>query len=104
MDNFDEMLAYKTAKKKVREIRAFYMNLCCYCVVIPVLIYVNLTYSPEFYWFYFSAVGWGTGLVFHGLSAFNYIPWLGAGWEERKLRELMAKEREKEVSRKEREI
>lgn len=93
MENYNEQDAYKRARKKVREIKGFYMNLICYCTIIPILIYFNLTLMPEFQWFWFSALGWGTGLVFHGLSAFEVIPGLGKDWEERKLREFMEKER-----------
>ena len=91
MEEYDK-IAYKRAKCKVREIKGFYYNLLCYCIVIPTLIYVNLTWSPHFHWFWFSTVGWGTGLIFHGMGAFGYIPFLGRDWEERKLKELMDKD------------
>lgn len=54
----DERL-YKKAKEKAGNIRSFYINLTCYCIVIPCLIFINLKYSPEFYWFFFSMLGWG---------------------------------------------
>lgn len=92
MEDF-EKIAYKKARHKVREIKGFYYNLMCYCIVIPVLICVNLKFSPEFHWFWFSACGWGTGLLFHGMGAFGYVPFLGRDWEERKLRELMEKDK-----------
>jgi hypothetical protein len=90
--NTDEQV-YRRAKKRARAIRAFYYNLSCYCIVIPVLIAINLIYSPQFYWFIFSALGWGMGLAFHGMGAFNYNPFLGRDWEERKIRELLKKEK-----------
>ena len=83
---------YKKAKKQAREIRGFYINLLCYCLIIPILIYINLTYTPEIYWFIFSATGWGIGLTFHGMGAFNRYPFLGKGWEERKIQEILDKE------------
>lgn len=85
---------YERARRKVKEIRGFYYNLLCYCIVIPVLIIINVTFTPEYQWFWFSLIGWGTGLLMHGLSAFGYTPFLGRSWEERKLRELMDKENE----------
>jgi len=95
MEEYDD-IAYKKAKDKVKEIKGFYYNLMCYCTVIPLLVYFNLKFSPEFHWFWFSALGWGTGVVFHGMSAFGYIPFLGRDWEDRKLRELMEKENDKQ--------
>lgn len=92
MEEYNEQLAYKRAKKKVQEIKGFYLNLMCYCLIIPILVYINLTYSPGFHWFWFSALGWGTGVLFHGISAFNVIPFLGCDWEERKMREFMQQE------------
>ncbi|MFP9099026.1 2TM domain-containing protein [Flavobacterium sp. RHBU_24] len=92
MEHYNEREAYKRAKKKVKEIKGFYYNLLCYCIVIPILIFVNLKFSPEFQWFWFSMVGWGTGVLFHGLSAFNVVPFLGSDWEDRKLREFVQKE------------
>jgi len=90
-----EAMLYRKAKKQAKAIRSFYINLSCYCIVIPVLIYINLTFSPEYYWFVFSALGWGTGLAFHGMAAFNYSPFLGSDWEERKINEILEKEKSK---------
>lgn len=96
MDNFNEKHAYERAKKRVKEIRSFYINLTCYCLVIPVLIYVNLTYTPEYYWFPFSMCGWGIGLFFHAMSAFNFTPFFNRDWEERKMKELIEEEERKQ--------
>lgn len=94
MKDYIQLSQYERAKKKVKDIRAFYMNLMCYCIVIPALIYINLTFSPEFHWFWFSAAGWGVGVLVHGLSAFNFVPFLGYDWQERKIQELMEKDRQ----------
>lgn len=94
MEEYDD-IAYKKAKDKVKEIKGFGYNLLSYCIMIPVLIVINLKFSPEFHWFWFSILGWGTGLLFQGMSAFGYIPFLGRDWEDRKLKELMDKEEKK---------
>lgn len=80
--------AYYKAKKRVEELKGFYGNLVSYCVVIPILIYVNLTYSPHFHWFWFSAGGWGFGLLMHAFKVFGY----SSNWEERKIKEILEKE------------
>ena len=89
--DYSEDLAYKRVRKRVKAIRGFYYSLMCYCIVIPILIYVNLTYSPQFYWFFFSACGWGIGLVFQAMMAFNAIPFTGKEWEDKKIKELILK-------------
>lgn len=83
---------YLRSKKRAIAIRSFYINLLCYCIVIPSLAIFNIIYTPEFYWFLFSALGWGIGLSFHGMEAFNYHPFLGKDWERRKIDELLKKE------------
>lgn len=92
----EEERLYKKAKEKVQNIRSFYINVACYCIVIPFLIYINLRFSPEFHWFYFSMFGWGTGLFFHGMEAYGWNPILGKDWEQRKIKELLEKEKRKD--------
>ncbi|WP_035673464.1 histidine kinase [Flavobacterium sp. 83] len=89
--NFSENTAYYRAKKRVEELKGFYGNLISYCCVIPLLIFINLTYSPQFQWFWFSAAGWGFGLVMHALKVFGY----SSRWEERKIKEILQRQDEK---------
>jgi len=90
--DYDEDNAYYRAKKRVEELKGFYANLTSYCIVIPVLIFVNLRFTPGFHWFWFSAGGWGFGLAMHALKAFGY----SSNWEERKIRQLLNKEESKQ--------
>lgn len=91
---FNEQDAYFRAKKKVKEIRGFYYNLACYCIVITGLLILNLATSREHLWFLYPALGWGIGLAFHGMGAFGITFMLGKDWEERKMREYMQKEQQ----------
>jgi len=91
-----DKFTYEKAKKKAKNIRSFYGNLTCYCIVIPILIFVNLTYSPEFQWFWFSMLGWGIGVFAHAMEAFNFNPILGKNWEEKKLQQFIEEERRKQ--------
>ena len=83
-----ESTVYNRAKKRVEALKSFYGNLVSYCVVIPVLAFINLQFMPQFQWFWFSMVGWGIGLTIHGLSVFGY----GTTWEERKINQILEKE------------
>ena len=86
---------YVRAVERVGKLKEFYQNVISYCIVIPVLIFINLRTSPGFYWFWFPMIGWGIGVIFHGLEAYNYNPFLGKDWEERKIKELMNQENRK---------
>lgn len=86
-NKYNENLAYQRAKDKVEQLKGFYGNLISYCIVIPVLIFINLR-TTDFQWFWFPMFGWGMGLTFHALETFGY----GKSWEERKIHELMNKE------------
>jgi sensor histidine kinase YesM len=91
--NYSENTAYYRAKKRVEELKGFYGNLISYCCVIPILIFVNLTYSPHFQWFWFSAAGWGFGVLMHAFKVFGY----SSNWEERKIQEILRKEDNKQT-------
>lgn len=85
----NENNSYLKAVERVEALKGFYGSLAAYLLVIPFLIYINLTYSPIFHWFWFSAIGWGIGLIFQGFKAYDYNPFLGSNWEERKIKEYM---------------
>jgi hypothetical protein len=90
----EEYERYQRAKKQVEEIRGFYGNLVAYIVVNLFLLYINLKYSPEYLWFFWPMLGWGFGLFFHAMKAFNYTPFLGKDWEQKKLKEFMEKDKQ----------
>lgn len=81
--------AYKKAKKRVEEIKGFYSNLISYCIVIPFLIFINLTTNSRNHWFWFPLLGWGIGVATHAFQVFG----VGESWQEKKIREIMNKNR-----------
>lgn len=85
--------AYLKAQKKVDDIKGFYGNLMSYVIVITGLAILNLVTYPKYLWFLWPALGWGIGVIFHGMAVFNAVPFLGKDWEERKIREIMDKEK-----------
>ena len=91
---FNEQMAYNQAKKEVEKIKGFYGNAISYAFVIPILIFINLTYTPQFYWFLFPMFGWGIGLTFHALETFGY----GKSWEDKKIKELMDKDKTNQIN------
>ena len=84
---------YNKAKKRVKELKEFYSHLASYLVVIPFLIFINLYFSPKHIWFYWPMLGWGIGLFFHAVGVFNIIPFFGKDWDDKKIKEIMEKEK-----------
>ena len=89
--NYNEQTAYDRASRRVKEIKEFYGSLISYCIVIPVLVFINFRTFSGFQWFWFPMLGWGLGLVFHAFRVFGY----GSSWEERKIQEILKKDEEK---------
>jgi len=89
--NQDE-LRYLKAQKKVEEIKGFYGNLFSYIIINMGLLVLNLLTSPEYLWFFWPLLGWGIGVLIHGLVVFNALPFLGKDWEEQKIKEFIEKE------------
>ncbi len=83
--NITENNTYVRARKRLEDLKDFYTSLVAYCLVIPFLVYMNLSQSSGFHWFWFPALGWGMGLAFQAFKV--YGP--GGNWEERKIREYM---------------
>lgn len=93
MENkYQEEERYFKARKRVEEIKGFYGNLIAYILVNIGLMVINLLTSPAYLWFFWPMLGWGIGVVFHGLKVFNYMPFFGKDWEEKKIKEFMDKE------------
>jgi hypothetical protein len=84
-----EVSKYQKAKKRVGEIRGFYTHLGVYVLINAMLLLINITTSPDVLWFYWPLMGWGIGVALHALRVFGASRWFGAGWEERKIEELM---------------
>lgn len=94
----EEQSKYENAVKRVKKIKGFYSHLLVYIVINIMIIIVNVQ-SLDIAESYISlknfstALFWGIGLAAHGLSVFgpNFI--LGQNWEEKKINELMEKEK-----------
>ena len=110
-NNFIEEDRFIRAKKRVKEMKDFYIHLMVYILVnifISAVIIFGLT-SEENHTFsnaisnfgvYSTWVFWGIGIFFHWLSAFGFNSFgLGKDWEEKKIKELMEREEEKRKNR-----
>lgn len=94
----EEEAKYYEAYKRVKRVKGFYTHAIVYVVINIMIIIANLQdLNPGESYFqihnFFTAFFWGLGLLAHGLSVFlpNFI--LGNNWEEKKIKELMEKEK-----------
>jgi hypothetical protein len=87
---------YYQAQKRVKEIREFYEHFTVYALCNPVVIVVNLMTSPGYLWFIWSLLGWGFIIGIHALKVFRISPVFNKDWEERKIREILEKENNKQ--------
>lgn len=100
MENYQnsEEARYERAKKRVRAVSGFYKHLTVYIIVNICLLAIKYfngegkgfdefsTYSTPFFW--------GIGLAFHAMGVFYNHVFFGRNWEDRKIRELMEKDKQ----------
>ena len=86
MEDIENHPRIEEARRHVREVRGFYTHATTYVLVISGLAALNFLGSSSRIWVLWPAFGWGIGLVAHGLSVFAFGGWLGADWEERRIR------------------
>ncbi|MFP3592055.1 2TM domain-containing protein [Chryseobacterium sp. SIMBA_038] len=99
MENIDQNdLRYKEAERKVKKIKNFYVFTFIYFAVNIFILFLNYReLEPgQTIWSlkYFSLpIFWGIGVVGYGMSVFLPGFLLGNNWEEKKIKELMDKEK-----------
>lgn len=98
-DNHLEEQKYILAKKRVEEIKGFYIHLAVYIIVNLFISTVKIvrevqdgfTFEEAFTDFgsYAVWIFWGIGVLFHALKVFGFQFFFGRDWEERKIKEYM---------------
>ncbi len=84
---------YFKAKRRVAEIKKFYSSLLFYIIFISMLAGLNYyTNQWEYPWFLWAAFGWGIGIFFHAIKTFQWMPFVGKDWEDRKMKQFMEEE------------
>jgi len=102
MENFNQepidQMRFERAHKRVKQISGFYKHLASYVLINGAFIAlkaINQDEGEAFFTFgnFSMAFFWGIGLAVHALSTFGTSAVLGGDWEERKIREIMEKEK-----------
>ncbi|NVJ65119.1 MAG: 2TM domain-containing protein [Gammaproteobacteria bacterium] len=70
----------KEAIEYAKGVKEFLTHLLLFVVFIPVIIYKKGIDDPTFLWL---MIGWGIGLVFHGLNAFEKLNFFKVDWEKK---------------------
>ena len=91
--NDNERERYERAKAQVGRVRGFYTHATVFVLVNLALLAINLITNPHGLWFYWPLLAWGVGLAVHAFTVFGPSRVMGQDWEDRKIRELMERER-----------
>lgn len=89
-ENYIKEQYFLKAKNQAKEIKGFYVHLFISLFSMAIIVFVNLKFVPEFYFFWFAIGGMSIALFFHWLGVFG-LDFFGLGkhWEERKMKELI---------------
>ena len=99
MDNSKYNEKYSRAKQKVDRLKGFYWHLLIYLIMNTIIVIVSGKFIVEaggsFWNFgtFSTAFFWGIGLIIHALSVLSPLSRFGRSWEERKIKELMEKDK-----------
>ena len=75
----------------VRDIKSFYSHVLTYLFWIGVMLTVNLIQSPDHFWVVWPALGWGVGVIAHGISTFEVFSPFNADWEKRQVEKRLGR-------------
>ncbi len=79
---------YRFAKKRVNEIRGYYVSLIIYIIVNIALFLIWLFNGRGYPWFFWPMGGWGIAMIFQTLNVFVFAK---GNWEQRKIKEIIDK-------------
>ena len=85
----DDMPEKMAIRQQVRKERAFYIHTGVFAAVMALLFVIDYLTSPGRYWVQWPLLGWGAGLLWHGLSVFRGVSF-GKDWERRQVEERLA--------------
>lgn len=83
---------YEQAKKRVKQLKAFYNHLLIYVIINALLFVINFVVSPGSWWFYWVTIFWGIAVLWQGIGILSRNRFLGKDWEDKKIKEYMEKE------------
>lgn len=95
-EEYQQEQRYLKAKKRVKDIRGFYVHLVVNIASIIIIVTVNLMFSPGFHWFWFAVIGIVIAQLIHAVVVFGFPQFgLGKDWENEKIRKLMEEDKKR---------
>jgi 2TM domain len=85
-------------RRRVKRLAEFYRHLAMYVIVISIVWIVSFIAAKEIptsiwrFWAIWPTIGWGIGVIAHGLSVLPNYGFFSLDWEEKKVREIMSRE------------
>jgi hypothetical protein len=100
-------------RRRVHRLAEFYRHLLTFVIIMSLVWIGNViwihgadpTYLPgliagergwswKYLWGVWPSLGWGIGVICHGITVLPFWNFLSEDWEDRKVRELMERERQ----------
>lgn len=75
----------RTAIEYVRDLKGFYTHLISYLVIMGGLVLIDLLTSPGTFWAVWPMLGWGIGVLVHGVNVFEMTSFFGPDWEKKQI-------------------
>lgn len=80
------------AERRVKALKGFYIHAAIFAVVMTILAVVDVATGRP-YWVQWPLLGWGAGLLGHGLIVYGRMPRSLRDWERRKIEQMIEQDR-----------
>ena len=81
----------EAAIRHVRDIKGFYSHLIAYAVTMALLLLCSLLGFMKYAAMGWTALGWGLGVVLHGLMVFEKVHLFGPSWERKQVEKRLGR-------------
>jgi transcriptional regulator with XRE-family HTH domain len=72
----------------VKGVKEFYTHVCMYLVFAVVFSFAFGIHHPMILW---GVIGWGVGVIIHGLNVYEVIDLFGPNWERRQIEKRLGR-------------
>jgi hypothetical protein len=86
-------------RRRVKRLAEFYRHLAMYVMVMSLVWIASLVFAKEWprdwwrWWTLWPTIGWGLAVLAHGLSVLPSYGFFSLDWEEKKVQQLLKRER-----------
>lgn len=79
------------AMRHVAKLKAFYLKVISYVLIVGCLTVLNWLTSPHYWWVHWVAIGWGLALAIKAVKVFELVPFFGADWEKKEIEKRLGR-------------